>query len=40
MSKPKVLVTRRVPQECLDLLKPHFKLEHFDKGVAIARKVG
>jgi len=38
MSKPKVLVTRRVPQECLDILKPHFELEHFNKGVAIPRK--
>jgi len=38
MAKPKVLVTRRVPQECLDLLKPHFELEHFNKGVAIPRK--
>jgi len=38
MSKPKILVTRRVPQECLNLLKPHFELEHFDKGVAIPRK--
>jgi len=38
MSKPKVLVTRRVPQECLDLLTPHFELEHFNKGVAIPRQ--
>lgn len=38
MSKPKILVTRRVPQECLDLLKPHFDIEHFNKGVAIPRK--
>jgi len=39
MSKPKVLVTRRVPQECLDLLMPHFELEHFNKGTAIPRKL-
>ncbi len=38
MSKPRVLVTRRVPQECLDLLKPHFELEHYNKGTAIPRK--
>ena len=38
MSKPKILVTRRVPQECLDLLKPHFELEHYNKGTAIPRK--
>ena len=37
MAKPKVLVTRRVPQECLDLLKPHFELEHYDRGTAIPR---
>jgi glyoxylate reductase len=39
MAKPKVLVTRRVPQECLDLLKPHFELEHFNKETAIPRKL-
>ncbi len=39
MSKLKVLVTRRVPQECLDLLMPHFELEHYDKGTAIPRKL-
>lgn len=38
MAKPKVLVTRRVPQECLDLLKTHFELAHHDKGTAIPRK--
>lgn len=37
MAKPKVLVTRRVPRECLDLLKTHFELEHYDKGTAIPR---
>ncbi len=39
MSKPKVLVTRRVPQECLDLLRPHFGVEYFDKGTAIPRRL-
>ena len=39
MAKPKVLVTRRVPQECLDLLKPHFEVEHYNKGTAIPRKL-
>jgi glyoxylate reductase len=37
MAKPRVLVTRRVPRECLDLLKAHFELEHHDKGTAIPR---
>lgn len=37
MSKPKILVTRRVPQECLDLLKPHCEIEHFNKDTAIPR---
>ena len=38
MAKPKILVTRRVPQECLDILKPHVDIEHYDKDVAIPRK--
>lgn len=38
MAKPRVLVTRRVPRECLDLLKKHFDVEHYDKGTAIPRK--
>ena len=37
MAKPKILVTRRVPRECLELLTPHFAIEHFDKGVAMPR---
>lgn len=37
MGKPKVLVTRQVPQKCLDMLKPHFELEHYDKDTAIPR---
>src|SRR5436190_1943661 len=37
MGKPKILVTRRVSPECLDLLKPHFDIEHYDKGTAIPR---
>ena len=39
MSKPKILITRRVPQECLDHLKPHFDVDHFNKDVAIPRKM-
>ncbi len=39
MPKPRILVTRRVPQECLDALKPHFEIEHFNKEVAIPRKL-
>ncbi|MEK7233108.1 MAG: D-glycerate dehydrogenase [Elusimicrobiota bacterium] len=38
MTKPKILVTRRVPQECLDLLKSHFEIEHHNKATAIPRK--
>ncbi len=38
MAKPRVLVTRRVPRECLDLLRKHFDVEHYDKGTAIPRK--
>ncbi len=37
MSKPKILITRRVPQECLALLKPHFDVDHFNRDVAIPR---
>ena len=37
MAKPKILVTRRVPQECLDILKPHFEIDHFNKDTAIPR---
>jgi glyoxylate reductase len=37
MAKPKVLVTRQVPASCLDLLKPHFDVEHHDKDKAIPR---
>src|SRR5262245_32082033 len=33
--KPRILVTRRVPKECLDLLKPYFEIEHYNKGTAI-----
>jgi glyoxylate reductase len=39
MAKPKILVTRRVPQECLELLKPYFELEHYNKETAIPRKL-
>ena len=37
MSKPRILVTRRVPRECLDLLKQHVDVEHYDKATAIPR---
>jgi glyoxylate reductase len=37
MSKPKVLVARRVPQECLDILKSRCEIEHYNKGTAIPR---
>jgi len=35
--QPRILVTRRVPKECLDLLKPYFKIEHYNKATAIPR---
>ncbi|MEK7388280.1 MAG: D-glycerate dehydrogenase [Elusimicrobiota bacterium] len=38
MSKIKILVTRRVPRECLDLLEPHFDIDHFNRDVAMERK--
>jgi glyoxylate reductase len=38
MSKTKILITRRVPQQCLDLLRPHFDIDHFNKDVAMPRK--
>lgn len=38
MAKPKVLVTRRVPRACLDLLEKHFEVELHDKATAIARR--
>lgn len=37
--KPKLLITRRVPQEALALLRPHFDVEHYDKDTAIPRKL-
>ncbi len=37
MAKPKILVTRRVPRECLDILTPHFEIEHYDKDTAMPR---
>jgi glyoxylate reductase len=38
MAKPKILITRRIPQEALDLLTPHFEIDHHDKATAIERK--
>lgn len=37
MPKPKILITRRVPEECLALLRPHFDIEHYNKDTAIPR---
>lgn len=38
-GKPKVLVSRRVPREALELLEPHFDLDHYNKPTAIPRRV-
>lgn len=38
MAKPRVLVTRRIPQEALRLLKEHFALDYYDKSTPIPRK--
>lgn len=37
MPKPKVLVTRNIPQESLALLKPHFEVDYRDKSTPIPR---
>lgn len=37
MTKPKILVTRAIPDAAMALLTPHFEIEHFDKHVAIPR---
>ncbi len=39
MPKPKLLITRQVPDEALALLRPHFDIEHYDKDTAIPRKM-
>lgn len=37
--KPKILITRRIPEEALSLLRPHFELDHYNKDTAIPRKL-
>lgn len=37
MTKPKLLITRRIPDEALKLLVPHFEIEHYNKATAIPR---
>lgn len=37
MSRPKILITRAIPEEAYRLLEPHFEIEHYDKHTAIPR---
>jgi glyoxylate reductase len=37
MAKPKLLITRAIPDEALARLKPHFDIDHYDKHTAIPR---
>ena len=37
MTKPKLLITRRIPDEALKLLAPHFEIDHHDQAAAIPR---
>jgi glyoxylate reductase len=37
MAKPKILITRAVPEEALARLRPHFDIEQYDKHTAIPR---
>ena len=39
MVRPKILITRRVPDEALKLLAPHFEIEHYNKSTAIPRRL-
>jgi len=39
MAKPKLLITRRIPQEALDLLTPHFEIDHYNRPTAIPRGI-
>ncbi len=39
MPKPKILISRRIPEEALARLKPHFQIEHYNKPTAIPRKL-
>ena len=36
--KPRLLITRRIPDEALALLKPHFEIDHYNKPSPIPRK--
>lgn len=36
--KPKVLVTRNIPRESLELLKPHFEVDYRDEATPIPRR--
>ncbi|MBI5630261.1 MAG: D-glycerate dehydrogenase [Elusimicrobia bacterium] len=38
MARPSILITRRIPEEALRLLSPHFEIEHHNKPTSIARK--
>jgi glyoxylate reductase len=37
MAKPKILITRAIPDEAMSRLTPHFEIEHYDKHTAIPR---
>ena len=37
MTRPKLLITRRIPQEALALLAPHFEIDHYNRPTAIPR---
>lgn len=39
MAKPKLLITRRIPEEALKLLEPHFEIEHYNRASAIPRRL-
>jgi glyoxylate reductase len=39
MSRPKLLITRRIPAEAMSLLTPHFEIDHYNKDTAIPRKL-
>ena len=37
MAKPKILITRAIPDEAMARLSPYFEIEHYDKHTAIPR---
>lgn len=39
MSRPRILVTRSIPEEALKILVPHFEIDHYDKHAAIPRRL-